>query len=218
MKYLLLVCLVLIGCGTDTVYRYTPVPGPTVEVPGPTVIVSPPPLTSEQQTVKIVDEKNIYRLAAGNLPLTRGLTCTVHNVSNPNLTVAWPSAVQTFAYLGNFNQADNSAAVGVNVLPTNLRSMYVNNYGLRCQGQIVILTSGYYLFKLASDDGSMLYIDGSILVNNNFNHGIQTVSNSRLLEKGVHTFRLDYAQTGGGNFALILENSNGLIPEYLFYR
>lgn len=213
--YCLLLVMILMACAPqkETTKEVVVTPGPIVEVPVPA-----PSLTHKQDVETIVSLKNEFRVASGQIPLTPGLTCTIHNSSNPNLTVAFPSAVQTFAHFGEFNQPDASASVGTNVLPLNLRSVYVNNYLLRCQGQIVITTSGYYLFKLSSDDGSMLYIDGALTVDNNLNHGITLVQNAKLLERGVHTIRLDYGQTGGGNQALILENSSGVIPSYMFYR
>ena len=212
---ILLISILMTACGQfreiDTITQV--VPGPIKEVPVPN-----PSLTFNQKVEMIIAEKNLYRQASGQLPLTRGLTCTLHNSNNPDLTVAFPSASHTFTHLGNFNQPNASVNNGMNVIPVNLRPLYINNYLMRCQGQIVVVESGYYLFKLSSDDGSMLYINGSLTINNNFNHGVVTVQGSKLLEKGIHSFRLDFGQTGGGNQALILESSSGLIPESVFYR
>jgi hypothetical protein len=209
--YLVLLVMVLAsGCAPfreiDTITQV--VPGPIVEVPVPA-----PSLTEA-----LVAEKNLYRELQGQTPLTQGLVCTVHNSNNPDLTAAWPSAAHTYVHKGVFNQPNATGSIGVNILPENLRPIYINNYRIRCQGQIVVVTSGYYLFKLSSDDGSMLYINNSLLISNNFNHGIQTVQGTRLLERGIHGFKLEYAQSGGGLMALILETQSGLVPANVFYR
>lgn len=222
MKIILIAFLTqfLVSCGKDYVYVDRPIPGPTVEIPGSTVTIEipSPPLTLEQQTLKLVDEKNVFRIAGGQLPLTKGLTCTVHSVTNPNLSVSWPNPLHTFTHLDEFNQPERDGSLGVNVLPINLRPLFTNQYGIRCQGNLVVLTSGYHLFKLTSDDGSRLYINNNLIIDNNGNHAMTTLSTSRLLEKGIHSFRLDYASTGGGQQGIILENEVGVIPSYLFYR
>ena len=42
----------------------------------------------------------------------------------------------------------------------------VDHYVLRWRGQITIAADGVYGFKTASDDGSLLMIDGALVVNN----------------------------------------------------
>ena len=215
MMLLLLLAVVVAACGrhhdTKTVVQLPPIEVP-VEVPVP---APPAPLTDVEQ---IIADKNEFRIASGQLPLTKGLTCTLHESSNPDLTVALPSAKYTFAMFMAFNQPDSSVNTRLNILPPALQAMYVNNFAIRCQGQIVITESGYYPFELTSDDGSMLYIDGALTVNNNGNHGSTTVVGAKLLERGVHSFRLDYAQTGGGSQSLILKSSGVVIPADNFYR
>lgn len=212
--YFILFCMTLVSCGfyTDTV-REVPVPGPVVTVPTPVPVVTP-----EQDVEMMVAEKNVYRDIEGKSPLVKGLVCTVHNSNNPDLTASWPSASHTYVHKGVFNQPNATGSTGVNILPENLRPVYINNYRIRCQGHIVITQSGYYLFKLSSDDGSILYINNSLLISNNFNHGIQMVQASKLLERGIHTIKLEYAQSGGGLMALILETQSGLVPANVFYR
>lgn len=86
-------------------------------------------------------------------------------------------------------------------------------YLLRCQGSLIVTKTDYYQFNLNSDDGSVLYLDGSKLVDNDNNHGPTLVSGTKMLRRGVHTFRLDYAQTGGGSQALELTagSSSGVL-------
>lgn len=213
--YGLLLVMILVSCAPqkETTKEVIVTPGPIVEKPIPA-----PSLTEVQKVEALIAEKNLYRELLGQAPLVSGLVCTLHSSNNADLTATWPSAVATYVYKGVFNQPDRDTSVGTNILPESLRNVYTNNYRIRCQGQIVVVDSGYYLFKLSSDDGSMLYLDGALLINNNGNHGITLVQASKLLERGIHTFRIDYGQTGGGNQALILETSSGVIPAHVFYR
>lgn len=204
--------LTIIACGHNRDHYYQ-VPTEVI-VPVPTPVEPTPPTDVE----KLVAEKNEYRVIAGQLPLTRGLTCTVHETTNPDLTVSLGSAKHTFALMDTFNQPNSSVNDRLNILPEALQAIYLNNFAVRCQGQIVVTESGYYSFELTSDDGSMLYIGGSLVVNNNGNHGAVTVTGAKLLERGVHSFRLDYAQTGGGSQALILTSNGALIHAENFYR
>ena len=212
-KYILIATLLLsTACARSTFVIVDPPVGP---VPAPV-----PGATIEEDIASIVAHKDAYRLAAGQVPLTKGLTCTLYkNVVNPDLSVAFPSAgAVSFSMLGEINQADSSISVGMNVLPAALRATNQNRYGLRCKGYVVVIESAYHLFKLTSDDGSRLYIDGALLIDNNFNHGSVTLMGSKLLERGLHSIRLDYAQTGGGSQSLILESQDGVIPAMFFYR
>lgn len=204
----LFILLGLTGCGNETIERVVQVTAP----PASAVVVD--------QISQVVSEENAYRVAAGQLPLTPGLTCTLHNLiatTPASIPASPPSAVATFTYVGSFNQTNSSASSGLNILPASLRPLYTQWFLVRCQGQIVVTDSAYEAFYLSSDDGTNLYIDGSLVVANDGNHSVQTRSGSRLLKRGVHTFRLDYMQANG-NQALILENSNGIVSGSRFYR
>lgn len=209
---IMLAFLTVIACGHNRDHYYQVPTEVIVPVPIP---VEPVPLTDIE---KLVAEKNEYRIIAGQLPLSRGLTCTVHETTNPDLTVSLGNIKHTFTLTDEFNQPNSSINDRLNILPEALQAIYLNNFAIRCQGQLVIIESGYYSFELTSDDGSMLYIGGSLVVNNNGNHGAVTVVGAKLLERGIHSFKLDYAQTGGGSQALILTSNNVLIPAENFYR
>ncbi len=180
------------------------------------VVTEPaPPVdpTLEEEIAAILSEENDYRLGLGQTMLSNGLSCTLSTITGGSRiqssiaghnTLTGISNVATFLYKGLFNQPDTSISVGMNVLPEALRSIYKNMYLLRCQGFIVVTESGYYSFELTSDDASLLYVAGAKVIDNDNNHGSVTVTGQKYLRKGVHAFRLDYAQAGGGNQSLIL--------------
>lgn len=72
------------------------------------------------------------------------------------------------------------------------------NYALKFDGCINALADGNYVFQTTSDDGSILYVDGVEVVNNDFTHGSRTVSNSVYLTQGLHSVTVAYFQAGGG--------------------
>lgn len=95
-----------------------------------------------------------------------------------------------------------------------------NEYGLRFQGWINIPETGVYSFYTVSDDGSILYIDDRMTVNNNGCHGDLERSGDQALAAGKHAFRLDYFQNGSGQTLQVFikgpHMEKQLIPAALF--
>lgn len=135
-----------------------------------------------------------------------------------HITLQGLSQVASYTYTGYFNQLESSINNGMDILPLSLRNTYKDKYMIRCQGQIVITETKSHKFELNSDDGSVLYINGSKLIDNDNNHGPTNVSASKTLRKGVYAFRIDYAQTGGGSQALILKMNDLLLNPKFLYR
>ncbi|WP_224998551.1 PA14 domain-containing protein [Cesiribacter sp. SM1] len=65
-------------------------------------------------------------------------------------------------------------------------------FGFVYEGQIQIDAAGTYTFYAYSDDGSQLFIDGSMVVNNDGTHGAQERSGSVYLAAGRHSIRVTY--------------------------
>lgn len=193
--------------------------GPT----GPTGAPAPT-ATPVSDVQSLVDAENVYREGLGQTALSGGLTCTVQQVStgqwlsssSPGYVVAQgvvtaaPGSTQyTYLFQTAFNQPDSNGSSVNNLLPTALQPLFLNlNYKISCSGQVVVTQTGYYNFDMNSDDGSILTVDGAQVINNDGNHGMTDKSGTKYLRQGVHTFSLLYAQSGGGNFGLVL-NANG---------
>ena len=58
-------------------------------------------------------------------------------------------------------------------------------------------TSGYQ-FSIASDDGSMLYIDNQVVVNNDGDHGMEEKTGLAFLQRGWHSVKIVFFNSGGG--------------------
>jgi Ca2+-binding RTX toxin-like protein len=72
------------------------------------------------------------------------------------------------------------------------------NYAADYTANLSIAAAGTYAFSLNSDDGSALYIDGALVVNDDGAHGAVTVTNQATLTAGTHTVEVRFFQAGGG--------------------
>lgn len=223
-KYLILAILftfaALTGCGKGPQGE----PGVTVQVPAPAA--------PESVTQQLVDAENEYRLSLGQTALTQGLSCTVQAVASgqwlssasPGYNAGQGVVVLTgtsYSYLmaNAFNQPDAPGGSLNSVLPAPIQPSFASiNYRISCTGQIVATETGYYSFSLNSDDGSILTVDGAQVINNDGNHGMTERQGLKMLRAGVHTFSLQYAQTGGGNFGLVLKANGDVVPGSAFYH
>lgn len=224
------ITMCLMSCGSSSGDSASSVP-----VPGPTVTVTPEPVVSapESQVQQLVDAENVYREGLGQSYLTPGLTCSVQLVgtgqwlssSSPGyqstqgvVTALSGSTSYSYLFQSSFNQPDSSSGVN-SVIPEAVQSLYVGqNYKITCSGQLVATDTNYYNFDVDSDDGSILTVDGVQVVNNDGNHSITDKTGTKYLRQGVHTFNLSYAQSGSGNFGLVVNWNSNLIPGTVWYH
>jgi alpha-L-fucosidase len=71
------------------------------------------------------------------------------------------------------------------------------NYGIVYSGKLNISEQGKYVFYLMSNDGSRLYIDDKMVIDNDGQHGKIEKMGALNLSKGKHKFRVEYFQAGG---------------------
>jgi len=67
-------------------------------------------------------------------------------------------------------------------------------YGIRIGAYLVAKASGRYQFKLTSDDGSRLYINGIMVIDNDGLHPEYSRTGSIYLKKGKHKIKVEYYQ------------------------
>jgi len=74
-----------------------------------------------------------------------------------------------------------------------------NQFCVRCTGQLVTKKEGNYKFFTVSDDGSLMYLNGEKIVDNNGCHGSrERGSNDKFLKPGTHDIMVDMCERGGG--------------------
>jgi hypothetical protein len=70
-------------------------------------------------------------------------------------------------------------------------------YGLRAEGLIQIPSDGEWTFKVGSDDGSLLFINGQLVAENDGGHSFRWRSGTVELEAGLHRFEVRYIERYG---------------------
>ena len=71
-------------------------------------------------------------------------------------------------------------------------------FGLALDGSIDIPAAGLYTLFLNSNDGSKLFIDGKLIIDNDGLHGAVEKRGQIELSEGKHSLRITYFQAGGG--------------------
>lgn len=94
------------------------------------------------------------------------------------------------------------------------------NIGLVIRGFIVVPEDDVYTFDLMSDDGSVLMVDGSLLVDNDGAHSPVQLLSQKALGAGAHPIEVRYFDQNGGMLRLIVTDSSGreLLPADIFRR
>ncbi|HEU4608087.1 MAG TPA: PA14 domain-containing protein, partial [Chitinophagaceae bacterium] len=94
--------------------------------------------------------------------------------------------------------------------------------GLRFDGYFKAEEDALYTFYLTSDDGSVLWIDGKQLIDNDGMHGNEEKSASVALRKGYHALKVDYMQYNGAKALRLSYSKPGAekeaVPEGLLFH
>lgn len=100
--------------------------------------------------------------------------------------------------------------------------MHDDYYGFTFEGMIEIPEDGVYDFYTDSDDGSELYIDDSLVVDNDGLHGPEEQGNDVPLSKGFHKIKVSYFEKGGGDVLKVYYKAPGkkkqAIPNSMLFK
>jgi len=98
-------------------------------------------------------------------------------------------------FVGSFevNSVSFATDTGYNWHPFGL-----TDFGADMTGCLNVAADGVYSFSLNSDDGSLLFIDGNLIVDNGGGHTPVVASGSALLVAGLHTFEVQFFECCGG--------------------
>jgi len=116
-------------------------------------------------------------------------------------TVLYTAHLARQGLLGRYYRGTNWSGAPVSI---QLDSFIAPNdvipspFSIQWEGRIYAPTTGNYVFATNSDDGSLLYIDGQLVVDNGGHHGDRYVEGRITLEEGFHDIILRYFQDGGG--------------------
>jgi hypothetical protein len=87
-----------------------------------------------------------------------------------------------------------SVATDLNV---ESRQLTADNWGMVLDGNFNVDTAGKYTFYLKSDDGSKLYIDDRLVIDNDGDHSLLELSGATEMTAGKHKLRIDFFEAGG---------------------
>ena len=87
--------------------------------------------------------------------------------------------------------------------PTPEMQSVVENFAIRFRAELEVNIPGMYVFELYSDDGSQLYINGSLIVNNDGVHPATSRQGRIRLQTGIHPIEIHYFQ--GPRHAIALQ-------------
>ncbi len=91
---------------------------------------------------------------------------------------------------------------------------WADNFALVIEGYVEVPATGTYTFYTRSDDGSALYIDGHLVVDNDGLHGIHPEEGRVILERGWHRLRITMFEATGSQFlrAGLVDDQLGRVP------
>ncbi|MFZ4521398.1 MAG: alpha-L-fucosidase [Bacteroidales bacterium] len=87
--------------------------------------------------------------------------------------------------------------------PRNQDDLFAFNY----QGYVNVPETSVYIFYTSSDDGSRLWIDDQLVVNNDGLHGLAEKSGSIALAAGLHKIRVAFFERTGSDNLIVLMKS-----------
>ncbi|SMO42281.1 alpha-1,2-mannosidase, putative [Saccharicrinis carchari] len=99
-----------------------------------------------------------------------------------------------------------------------------DHFGIAFSGYIKVPHDGVYSFATTSDDGSVLFINDQLVVDNDMSHGAITATGQVALKKGFHAYKLLYFEDYEGQsltWSWILPGNKAyerISPEVLFIK
>ncbi|HET7118681.1 MAG TPA: family 20 glycosylhydrolase, partial [Hanamia sp.] len=171
----------------------------------------------------IVDHSETIKLTAytpgGNRGDIYSLKYVKENYAPPVTTTGMlQNGLKCTYYIGGFKDTKNMTSVAPSQT-FNVNSIEVPSdvnapaFGLQYRGYIDVPETGIYSFYLTSDDGSVLFIDGKTVVDNDGLHSAIERSGEIALEKGLHLFSLNFIEGGGGYTLRLLYGLQDAAPQ-----
>ena len=85
----------------------------------------------------------------------------------------------------------------------------VDTFGLVFTHTLTVTSAGNYEFETTSDDGSRVYIDGNLVVDNDGLHAPVTVTGNVFLTQGTHSLRVEFFENLGGEVLTVRYRAPG---------
>ena len=191
-KYQWLVIVMLIGCiaAFASCRRMEQMMAPAMPEPEPPEVVEPPVETMPE--VEMMPESEGIGIFDTNVMAGHGLEAEAFYpgvVLNqlPDFTTLTPFHTWTVA---NIDVPHIPYERGFPELGTEV----LEHFAIRLRGQLKVETTGDYTFKIQSDDGAQVYINGELVVDNDGWNSFTVKYGSVMLEAGYHDVEIRYFQ------------------------
>src|SRR5690606_25299236 len=189
--------ITLQGSGTDSdgsivSYQWT-------KVSGPSVTLSDANKASLKLT-KLVAGTYVFRLTVKdnqNAVASDNVTVVVKpEVAQGDGVVSYAYYEGTWLTMPDFSTLTPQKSGKANNFDLDVRNQD-DKFAIQFTSFIEVPESGDYTFYTTSDDGSKLYINDKLIVNNDGLHGAQERSGKVQLTKGTHAIRVEYFEGSG---------------------
>lgn len=101
--------------------------------------------------------------------------------------------------------------------PRGAFGKYKQNFSVIWRGYIYVDKPSIYEFFICSDDGSYLFIDGVLIIDNSGIHSPIELSNKRFLTNGLHKIEVKYYQNEGDHKCVLLWKRGGDYKEPIWW-
>ena len=147
----------------------------------------------------------------------------------PGLNAAWVSAGSGLNRLSDVAfDAPTHESIESHIGWANQRDEFYpdgpdQQFGLRLSGQIVVPETGDWSFRLGSDDGSRMDLNGSTLIDNSGLHSFRTRDATTTLDAGAHDIGIDFFERTGWKGLVLQWRGPGVsawetVPGWAFRR
>ena len=160
-------------------------------------------------------QKGLYEAAYGR-ETESGLATDQKRIEIPSIDELKPGLHKTWHYNIEFLGKPFLDTVENKVISFDYNSSskpYRSPFSIKWEGYLMIAEIGAYQIATKSDDGSIVSIDGEIVVENGGFHATQHVSGTVFLEKGLHHIKIEYFDGGGGAVMQLLWRLPGGVSE-----
>ncbi|MCB0639519.1 MAG: metallophosphoesterase [Lewinella sp.] len=134
--------------------------------------------------------------------------------TQPGLAYAYYESEDRWNYLPDFTPLTPTRTGTVTSVNESEVDHRDNRFGLLLTGFVDLPRTDTYTFYTRSDDGSRLYIDGELVVDNDGNHGAFFAYGATILAAGQHQIRIEYFESSGTEMlrAGIVDDALGKMP------
>jgi hypothetical protein len=204
--------VILNGCGSapTTIFNLDFVTTPGAVVLGSVPVLPPLPLINCPSNIVVTNEPGQCS-AVVNYNVTASDACAgAAGLVNVNVYSGHSTTNGGTPYSGLLGSLDAAGVSFATDTGFQWHPFGATAFGADITGCLSVAADGVYSFTLNSDDGSLLFIDGNLVVDNGGPHGPTVKSGSASLSAGLHSFEVQFFEDGTGSSGVDLSLPAGV--------